>query len=220
MVPNPRKSIGVFHSYFPWTNALLARTIFDHSISSWKLACPYCIWGNCTETAIARQRQPHRIQPQCCSPRHLQRSEPWTSWLNIKAHTKVLCMLVRLFCRRKRNKQGNIYYPVWVWVFCCFKSDNFSILFLPGPGGEGGNKTKQSYNTACSPNSCKPAAGVDVQTQPHAGTRSDNRSVQLRCSLEKKKDGELTQGIHSFMFRSSKARAHRELRSWWPQNQD
>lgn len=37
-----------------------------------------------------------------------------------------------------------------------------------------------------------------MQMQPHASPTSDNCSVQLCCSLEKKKDRELTQEIHSF----------------------
>lgn len=43
---------------------------------------------------------------------------------------KVLCTLVQLVWKRKRNERENI------GAFCDSKSGNFSILCLPGPGGE------------------------------------------------------------------------------------
>lgn len=198
MVPNLRKSTGEFLSHFPqnlWA---------QHSILSQKPAC----LSAPEQTALTGNVDPptYRVSSAVHSICHGANPDPaGCTW---KQMQKVLCTLVQLVWKRKRNKRENI------GVFCGSKSGNISLFYsYLGQEERGKTKTKLLYNTASSPSlpaSCR---------SWHAGTRRDNCSVELCCSSEKKKDQGLTQGIHPFTFQS-KARAPWDLSSWWPQSQD
>lgn len=117
----------------------------------------------------------------------------WTmepNWLHIKAHGKAACAPVRLHRRNKGRNKGARNHLPTHVGWFCV-----GLVFLH-------------------------QIILKFYSYLGQGRNQTHCSVQHRQRSEKRKEQELTPGIHPFTLWSSKARARREqLWSWWPQNQ-
>ena len=198
MAPNLRKSIGLFHSHFPWTfgaGGIWLQHFSDKNSPA--LTAP-------AETAPKRQSQ-GSVGSAGHGARSRATHEP-AGWTSKRPQSSCAC-LSGWFAEEKETSKEIFPTLCGFGFFCCCKSGNFFILFLPGPGGEGAGgkkkKKKKILPHCLFSSSCKAAAGADVQTlAPQASI-----ALHDSCGSEKKKDPELTRGIHAFTFQSSKARA-------------